>query len=64
MKNFTSTHSQTAKHIVRYLIDTFELKKQYESIESIEKKFHDYIDAAYDNNIETKRFYSKYLFKL
>ena len=64
MKNFILIHNQIAKHIIRYLINTFELKKQYEFIESIKKKFYDYTDAVYNNNIKIKRFHSRYFFKL
>ena len=64
MKNPTPTHSQALKRIVRYLKGTSELGKQFGPNESPEGEPHGYTDAAYGNDVETKRSHSGYFFKL
>ena len=62
MKNFTSIHVQTIKRMIRYLKEIMLLNKRFESFESHNDTFYEYIDFSYDDDEFTRRFHSSYAF--
>ncbi len=60
-------HDLAVKQIIRYLIDTAELKLRYESFreKKVEKaEFFEYIDSAHANCLNFRRFIFDYMFFL
>ncbi len=65
--NFTFNHDLAVKQIIWYLINTAELRLQYESFreKEVEKaEFFEYIDSAYANCLNSWRFIFNYMFFL
>jgi len=65
--NSTLDHDLTVKQIIRYLVDTAELRLRYESfkVKRVEKaEFFEYIDSAHANCLNSWRFIFDYMFFL
>ncbi len=65
--NSTLNHDLAVKQIIRYLVDTAELKLQYESfkVKKVERvEFFEYIDSAHANCLNSWRFIFNYMFFL
>ena len=62
MKNFTFIHVQAIKRVIRYCKEILLLNKRFESFESHNDIFYEYIDFSYDDNEFTRRFHSNYVF--
>ncbi len=65
--NSTFNHDLAVKQIIWYLVDTAELKLQYESfkVKRVEKaEFFEYINSAYANCLNSWRFIFNYMFFL
>ncbi len=67
LMNSTFDHDLAVKQIIQYLVDTAELKLQYESfkVKRVEKaEFFEYIDSAHTNCLNFQRFIFNYMFFL
>ena len=62
MKNSIFIHVQTIKRMIRYFKEIMLLNKRFESFESHDDIFYEYIDFVYDDNEFTRRFHSNYAF--
>ncbi len=65
--NSTLNHDLAVKQIIRYLVNTAELKLQYESfkVKKVERvEFFEYIDSAHANCLNSWRFIFNYMFFL
>ncbi len=67
LTNFTLDHDLAVKQIIRYLVDTAELRLRYESfkVKKVEKaEFFEYINSAHANCLNFRRFIFNYMFFL
>ncbi len=65
--NSTLDHDLAVKQIIRYLVDTAELRLRYESfkVKKVERaEFFEYIDSAHANCLNFRRFTFDYMFFL
>ncbi len=65
--NSTFDHDLAVKQIIRYLVETAQLKLRYESfkVKRVEKaEFFEYIDSAHANCLNSRRFIFDYMFFL
>ena len=66
--NILSTRSQFtcrfSKQMIRYLIQTSDLKIRYNFLNKNEENLMNYSDSAYNDNVIIRRLYLNYVFKL